>query len=305
MKNFVVSVESTCDLGYQFIQQNDLRCVKYQYNIDGIVYLDDNGEDLNALSRFYKLMSDGKIPESISNDETTYYRYFKSILEEGKNILHLTMSSGSSESYDEALKAAKRLKTEFPGRSIEVVDTLCVAGGFGLLTKYVLDYIEENDVQDLKEAAKYINNIKLKIQHIFYGPDLHYYKKRGRVGLGKALIGSLLKASCIIMCNNKGQMVIEETIKHGKEPAFEYMLKKMGFLADKGNAYNGKCIITHANALKEAEELKSAIKSAFPNLKTEIDVLPLDPVTASHCGQGSIAVYFLGCERQKIGVAAE
>ncbi len=54
-------------------------------------------------------------------------------LDAGKDILHVTLSSGISGVYNSAKLAAEDLSTEYPERKIYIVDSLAASSGYGLL----------------------------------------------------------------------------------------------------------------------------------------------------------------------------
>ena len=64
-----------------------------------------------------------------------------------------------------------------------------------------------------------------------------------------------------------------------------------------GGDYNGKCFICHSNCLDAALETRAAVQAAFPHIEGEIRICDIGTIIASHCGPGTVAVFFLGDER--------
>ena len=67
--------------------------------------------------------------------------------------------------------------------------------------------------------------------------------------------------------------------------------------AQDGKAYSGKCFICHSNCLDDALRTRDAVKERFPNISGEIRICDIGTIIASHCGPGTVAVFFLGDDR--------
>lgn len=64
-------------------------------------------------------------------------------MEKGQNILHVTLSSGISGSYNSAMLAKRYLEEKYPNLKIKVVDSLGASSGYGLLMSYLADLRDE------------------------------------------------------------------------------------------------------------------------------------------------------------------
>lgn len=61
-----------------------------------------------------------------------FEHYFESFLKEGKDILHVTLSSGISGVINSAMIAKETLEERYPERKIYIVDSLGASSGYGL-----------------------------------------------------------------------------------------------------------------------------------------------------------------------------
>ena len=61
--------------------------------------------------------------------------------------------------------------------------------------------------------------------------------------------------------------------------------------------YAGKCFICHSRCPEDAEKTRAAVEARFPNLRGKIRICEIGTIIASHCGPGTVAVFFLGAER--------
>ena len=67
------------------------------------------------------------MPTTAQVNPEQYRALFEPILAEGKDVLHLALSSGISGSVGSARIAAQTLSEKYPDRRIEVIDSLCAS----------------------------------------------------------------------------------------------------------------------------------------------------------------------------------
>ena len=110
MSDYVLSCCSTADLSKEHMEQRDIRYICFHYELDGKQYADDLGQSMN-FEDFYKAMENGADTRTSQVNAEEYEQYFETILKEGKDIIHLTLSSGISGSVNSA-KDLELVKTE-------------------------------------------------------------------------------------------------------------------------------------------------------------------------------------------------
>ena len=108
MHNYIISCCSTADLSKEHFLQRDIKYVCYHYEIDGKHYLDDLGETMD-FADFYKAMEDGADTKTSQLNADEFEEYFIPFLEQGIDIIHISLSSGLSGAYNSAEIAAKLL----------------------------------------------------------------------------------------------------------------------------------------------------------------------------------------------------
>ena len=151
MSEFIITTDNTSDLPDSYISENDLDILFLSYTIDGETYEREN--QLSA-SEFYQRMRNGSMPTTAQINPDMAKEKFTKYLKEGKDILHISFSSGLSGSYNSCRIAAEELQEDFPDRRIVVVDSLCASLGEGLLVhKAVCLKKEGKDVY--KRQARY------------------------------------------------------------------------------------------------------------------------------------------------------
>ena len=208
-------------------------------------------------------------------------------LKEGKDILHLSFSSGLSGTCNSMKIAAEELQEEYPERKIIVIDTLCACLGEALLLYYVLKQKENGAT--IEEAAKWAEENKLHICHDVTVDDLNHLHRGGRVSKTSAVLGTMVQIKPIIIMDDNGCLKVV-----GKERGRKKSLNKIVDMAAKqAEGYENEIImITHGDCPEDAEYVAKKVRENF-NIG-EVVIRMLDPVIASHSGPGTVALFFYG-----------
>ena len=288
---FTLSCESTTDLTLRHFNKRNVPVLPYTYMVDGVEYTDDMREG-NGLALFYNQLTSGKRPTTSLINVEKYTDFFRSLLEKG-DLLHVAFGSGLSQSASNAMLAAEALKKEFPKRKIFVVDSLCACVGYGLFVDRLADLRDEG--KNIEFLYDWAMNNRLKVNHQFYSTTLTYFKRSGRISGPAALIGNMLKL-CPIMHLNANGKIIAYTKVMSESKAIAKTLSEIETLIDDGSEYSGKLWISHSNYINSATKVAAELKNAYP--KADVKVFDIGPVIASHCGPGTLAVYFFGAPRQ-------
>lgn len=292
-ENFILSCESTVDLPYSYVSGRNMPVLFYSYLIDGQEYPDDMGRDPEALPRFYRFLEEGKMPSTSQTNVFKYTEFFTELLKKG-DVLHIAFGSGMTPSVKNALAAADELRKDFPNRKIIVVDSLCSSSGYGLLVDEAADMRDRGCT--MEEIEQWLLDNRQKVHHQFFSTDLKYFRRSGRVSGATATIGSILNICPIMRLDDTGHIIAYDKVR-GKKRAIQRTIQEMEKHAENGLQYSGKCWICHSNCLADAQETKEVIRQKFPNISEDIRICDIGTIIASHCGPGTVAVFFFGDER--------
>lgn len=290
--SFTLSCESTVDMPYDYVASRKIPVLFYEYTVDEKVYPDDMGRDPNALPHFYQLLENGKLPSTSQLNEFQYEAFFEKLLPEG-DILHIAFGSGMTGSVYNAQKAAENLMEQHPDRKIVVIDSLCSSSGYGLLVDVAADMRDQGHT--MEEITSWVEANRKQIHHQFFSTDLKYFRRSGRISGPAAMLGSVLNICPIMRLDDDGHIIAYDKVR-GKKNAIERTVQTMAEHARDGQEYSGKCCICHANCLADAQSLKGALMDRFPMIR-DIPIYDIGTIIASHCGPGTVAVFFLGDER--------
>ena len=288
---FILSCESTTDLTLKHFNKRNVPTLPYTYTVDGVEYVDDMREG-SGLALFYNQLTAGKMPTTSLINVEKYTEFFRPLLEQG-DLLHVAFGSGLSQSAFNAIFAAEALKKEYPHRKIYVVDSLCACVGYGLFVDTLADIRDEG--KSIETVYEWAMNNRLNVNHQFYSTTLTYFRRSGRISGPAALIGNVLKLCPIMRLNACGKIVAYAKVM-SESKAIAKTLAEVANLIDNGSDYDGKLWISHSDYISSAIKVMNELKKAYP--KANVRVFDIGPVIASHCGPGTLAIYFFGAKRQ-------
>ena len=290
---YVISCCSTVDLPKDFFEKKNIRYICFHYQLDGVDYLDDLGQTI-PFDEFYKKMENGADTKTSQINVEEYEEYFESIVKEGKDIIHLTLSSGISGTINSANIAKDMVLDKYPDRKIEIIDSLAASSGYGLLMDILADKRDQGlSFDELKEFALDIRN---KVQHWFFSTDLTFYIKGGRVSKTAGFVGSMLNICPLLNVNIEGKLIPREKIRTKKKVS-QRVVDIMEERALGGKDYSGKCFISQSACREDAEYVASLIEDRFPKLKGKVMINDIGTTIGSHTGPGTVAVFFIGDQK--------
>ena len=291
--NYVLSCCSTADLTEEHFKKRNINYICSHYELDGKQYLDDLGKSI-TFPKFYELLSQGHDAKTSQINIGEFGTYFKSFLEKGLDILHVSMSSGLSGVFNSASIAKNSLLEQYPERKIYIVDSLAVSSGYGLIMDKLADFRDSG--ANIEDSYKWINENKLKVHHWFFFSFLSFYVKGGRLSPIAGTIGGLLKICPLLNVDNVGKLVPRSKVR-GKRKVIQEMVSKMEQFADNGLNYNDKCYISHSHCYDDAKNVSDLIEQKFQNLKGKIEINYVGNTIGSHTGPGTVALFFVGSKR--------
>ncbi|WP_054742763.1 DegV family protein [Cellulosilyticum ruminicola] len=293
MEEYILTCCSTADREKEFFEQRNIPYVCFHLNFKGKEYLDDLGETITSAD-FYKAMHEGEMPLTSQVNVDDFIHFFDPFLKEGKDILHVSLSSGISGTYNSANIAKEQLLEQYPNRKIVIVDSLGASSGYGLLMEYLADLKAEG--KSLAELYDWVQNNKLKIHHWFFSTDLTSYKRGGRISSAAAIVGGILSICPLMNMDNEGRLILRKKIRT-KRKAIEEIVQTMLTHVENGENYTGKCAICHSDCLEDAKKVADLVVEKLPQLKGKISINNIGTVIGAHTGPGTVALFFMGDER--------
>ena len=292
MNKYIILADVTCDLSDDIRQQFGI-----EDYIQGHIHFSDGRDfhttlDWSHISRdeFYKALSNRKLDISTAPPgPEEYYATFKRYAEEGYDILSMSISSKISSTYNVAQKAAERVAAEHPDRKLYCFDSYKMSGAFGLLVMYA--HSLKNSGRSMEEVISYLESHKHKVHQMGPIDDLIFVARRGRLTMGKAIMGSFAGVKPMGDCTREGYVSVLTKVK-GISKALDLTVRYIGRTAvDIENQY---IIISHSNRQEYAHKLCTMIEETLHPKKVFVS----DVFTGSgtNIGPGMLGVYFIGEE---------
>ena len=293
MQNYIISCCSPTDLTREYFEKRSVPLGYFKYTMDGKEYIDDMGINM-PISEFYAKIDAGSMPVTSQVNVTEYISMFEPTLIAGKDVLHFTLSSGISGSYNSAKIAEEELRAKYPERKVIVIDTLAASAGYGLLVDTALDMRDSGATID--EIAEWVEANKNRLHHWFFTTDLKHLKRGGRVSAAAAVMGSLLNICPILNVDPNGKLIPRAKAR-GKKNVLSEMVALMKKHAVDGKNYSQKCFISNSACFDDAKALADLIKAEFTNINGDIQIFDIGSTIGSHTGPGTVALFFWGDER--------
>lgn len=294
MANYVLSCCSTADLSKEHFENRDIHYICFHYKLDGVDHPDDLGQTI-PFEEFYKKMDEGADTVTSQVNVSEYVEYFSQFLEEGKDILHVSLSTGISGTYNSAMNAALIARERYPERKIYIVDSLGASSGYGLLMDKLADLRDSG--MSIEEVRDWTEEHRLNLHHWFFSTDLKFYIKGGRISKTAGAIGTILGICPLLNMDNEGRLIPRAKIR-SKRKVIQEIVKRMEENADDGLDYSGKCYISQSACVEDAKEVARLVEERFPKLCGKVEINYVGTTIGSHTGPGTVALFFWGKKRE-------
>ncbi len=293
MSEFVLSCCSTADKSKEHFEKRNIIYACFHYRIDQEEFEDDLGQSV-TFSEFYQKMRNGAMPITSQVNAEEFIQLWEPYLKEGKDLLHVSLSSGISGEINSANIAKEELSDKYPDRKIYVVDSLLASSGYGMFMDYLDDLRQEGKTID--EIYAWAEEHKYNVQSWFYVSDLTWLKKGGRVSASAAMLGTILNICPLMNVDYQGHLIPRKKVRT-KNKVMEELVNKMEEHAENGRNYDGKCYICNSDCIEDARKVASMVEERFPALKGKVEIDSIGTVIGAHTGPGTVGLFFVGDRR--------
>lgn len=285
--------DSASDLSSAYVEANKdiVRVAPCYIDLGSKSMIDDFGVTYD-IKQFYTDIRAGIKPRTSMITPNRFYSLFAELVEQGDEIVYVGFSSQLSGTHNSAILASMQIKNEYPEARIHIVDTTCASIGLAVIFDEALKMVRAD--KSGEEIASHLESIKLRINHWFGVDSLKFLKEGGRITPMVAMIGTALNIKPTLTVDRTGRIVPAGKVRGRK--------KSIETLADKAiNRYNEEygsvIIVGHGDSEEDAKELEKLVRDRFP--EAEIKLMCMHITIATHVGPGTLAVAFLGKEREE------
>lgn len=278
--------DTSANLPVEIIDEYGIEVVPFSYTIDGVEYIPEREFDGKA---FYAAMRAGSEVKTSMVNAGTFIERFKAALDAGKDVLYIGMSGGISGTANAALMAKQELDEEYPDRKIVVIDTLAASLGEGMFVIKAAEQLKDGASLDAIEE-----DIRAQVPSMcqsFTVDDLKYLKKTGRVSGAAAIIGNVLSIHPILVGDYEGKIVVKSKVRGMKRTLAALAERYAELVLNKAETIG----IAHADNEEGKEYLVQRLRDK--GLTGKCLSVCYEPVTGSHVGPGTVALFFFGTDR--------
>lgn len=293
MEEYVITCCSTADMPVEYFAQRNIPFVCFHFTLNGVEYPDDLGQSV-SFKDFYATISAGALPTTSQVNVGQFITFFEPFLQAGKDVLHISLSSGISGSYNSAVMAREQLQGRYPDRKIILCDSLGASSGYGMLVDSAADLHDSS--ASIEDVSTWLEANKLNLHHWFFSTDLTHYRRGGRISATSAVVGNLLNICPLMNMDDLGKLIPREKIR-GKKKVIHEIVRKMEAHARDGLNYSGKCFISNSACYEDARAVADLIEERFPHLNGKVMINSVGTVIGAHTGPGTVALFFWGDQR--------
>lgn len=287
-QNIKLVTDTSANLPREIIEKYRIEVVPFNYTVNGehVDYTDSFDG-----AAFYNAMREGADVRTSMINPDTYREFFKKLLPDCDGIIYIAMSGGISGSANAASIAADEIRESFPenNKKIAVIDSLGASLGEGMQVIEAAELLLRG--YDIDTVVAEVTSHRQNMCQYFTVDDLCYLHKGGRLSGGSAVIGSLLKIKPILMGNTEGKIVSCDKVR-GRKASIDALAEKYDRLVFDKRADIG---IAHADDSEAAAALLQ--KLAEKGFEGECLTVCYEPVTGSHVGPGTLALFFRGIHK--------
>lgn len=302
MNKFVIFADSSANLPENLVKKHEIKIISYSCIVNGkerLCY--HSGEDFEKTAKaFYEEMRGGADVKTSLVDEQRIIDAIAPVMEAGNDALMITVSSGVSGTYSQALAAKKFLESRYPESKLFVCDSANASMGEGLLVLKVADLRDMGE--SAETCARWVEQNAYKLNSYFTVGDLKYLRKGGRISTVAAIAGTILNIKPILVADGGVPAKISFFAKErGRKKAITALAEACRQRAV--NIENQTVAITHADCEEDALALAEILKKQFG--VTEVIIEYYDLCTGTHAGPGTLALFFMGKDRKTESAALQ
>lgn len=278
----VITADSTCDLPKEIIISRNILITPLSILLGGESYFD--GVEITRDDIYTHVLKTGEMPKTAAVPPASYYDVFSNAQQQGNSVVHISLSSAVSSSYQNAVAAASDFK------NVYVVDSKNLCGGMGLLVLKACDLRDKGF-----EAKKIFNRIQAlvpKIHSTFVLDNLVYLYKGGRCSAVAKFGANVLGIKPVIGVDSAaGSMDVVKKYRGKIENVYRQYVNDT--FANAAKMDTDRIIIADSGGVSgEIIAFAKGVANGKADFK-EIITADAGCTISSHCGPKTFAVFYM------------
>ena len=277
--NIKITSDSTCDLSKELLERNNISLVPLTVIKNDLAYTD--GVTITTDEIFAHVAAGGDLCSTTAGSMGDYLEVFKKYADSFDAVVHISLSSELSSSYQNACLAA----AEFS--NVVVIDSRNLSTGQGLVVLKACELA--NSASCVEEIEQTLNNFTSKVEASFLLDQLGYMVKGGRCSTVAALGANLLSLKPCIEVKD-GKMGVVKKYRGNYAKCLGAYVKDR--LANREDLDRSNLFVTRTPITDEClQAVEAAVKehADFDNIYWTMAGCTI----SCHCGPGTLGVLFV------------
>lgn len=277
MAKIKIITDSTADLRDEQIRKYSIEIVPLTITIDDKSYTDR--VDLSPVEFLEKMGQSIELPKTSQPSTGTFLELYDRFTDEGYDVISIHMTGGMSGTVRSAESAAKMAKG-----NVTVIDSRYISKALSFQVLEAAELVSKG--KTVQEIVDHLEKVRNQTRLFIMVDTLENLVKGGRIGKGKAFLGSLLNIKPIASLEGGEYTPVSKARSYSQ--VIKYLVKQ--FSEDLKGKNLKRIGIVHTEAKELASQLSSAINGITEIQDIEIDYTT--PVIATHTGKGTIALMY-------------
>lgn len=276
--------DSSCDIGPELAKRYNVDFVHIHVRLNGNEYLD--GVNITHKEIYQNYEERHTLPSTAAMNIDEYAAVFRPYIEQGYDIVHVSLGSGLSSTYNNARLAGE----QFDEGRVYVIDSKSLSTGSGHIVCECGERI--NRGMSAKQVFEEVTPITDRVSASFILDDLEYLHAGGRCS-GLAQFGASLmnlKPCIMVQTEQFGSMTVgKKYMGSYKRSALKYV---ENMIMGRDDIELDRCFITHSGS--DPEVLEAMRKRALELQPfREMFITQASATICSHCGPNTTGILFI------------
>ncbi len=274
-----ITSDSTCDLPKHLLEQHDITIFPLTVIKDGESFKDN--VTITPAEIFAHVAAGGSLCSTAAGNLGDYQELFSQYVDQYDGVLHISLGSGFSSSYQNACLAAEEFN------NVRVVDSQNLSTGQGHVVVYACKLAQ--NCESLEQLQADVQAYTERVEASFLLDRLEYMVKGGRCSSAAALGANLLNLKpCIEVKGGKMSVVKKYRGNYAKCLA-NYVKDR---LCDRENLVNDLLFLTYTPV---TDECLKAVKDAIAQYGKfdAMEETQAGCTISCHCGPSTLGILFV------------
>lgn len=278
----ILCADSTCDIGPELVEALGVKLYPFHIVLEDKTYSD--GVDLTPddIVRIYREKK--VLPHTAAINVQEYIDFFTPFVEDGYDVVHISLGSGISSSHQNCCLAA----AEFDGR-VHAVNSGNLSTGSGHIVLEAAKRIA--DGLPAAQIAEEVRALTCKVSSSFVIDTLEFLHKGGRCSALAMMGANLLRLKpCIRVDNTDSSMSVGKKYRGSLEKALEDYVREE--LEGRTDIRLDKIFITHSPMDASYPEKVKELIQTYQNFEN-IYITDAGCTITSHCGPNCLGILYM------------